>query len=114
MFSVFGLRRSNGPFALLFLLTASVACAQPLDAQDHALWLDSLYAVLKTDLENLTSKQEAYFSTDPHNGGPYVMWKGTPYAHLMVPIGSRELKTEDKPEAGEGSSSIGGGSPGGF
>jgi hypothetical protein len=24
-------------------------------------------------------------STDPANGGPYVMWKGTPYAHLMVP-----------------------------
>ncbi len=26
-------------------------------------------------------------STDPHNGGPYVMWKGTPYAHIMVPLG---------------------------
>lgn len=25
-------------------------------------------------------------STDPENGGPYVMWKGTPYAHIMVPI----------------------------
>jgi hypothetical protein len=25
-------------------------------------------------------------STDPHNGGPYVMWKGTPYAHVMVPV----------------------------
>lgn len=25
------------------------------------------------------------FSTDPGSGGPYVMWKGTPYAHLMVP-----------------------------
>lgn len=30
------------------------------------------------------------FPTDPQNGGPYVMWKGTPYAHLMVPIGSRD------------------------
>lgn len=29
------------------------------------------------------------FPTDPNNGGPYVMWKGSPYAHLMVPIGSR-------------------------
>ena len=29
------------------------------------------------------------YPTDPQNGGPYVMWKGTPYAHLMVPIGSR-------------------------
>lgn len=24
-------------------------------------------------------------STDPHNGGPFVMWKGTPYAHIMIP-----------------------------
>jgi len=30
------------------------------------------------------------FPSDPNNGGPYVMWKGTPYAHLMVPIGSRD------------------------
>ena len=28
-------------------------------------------------------------STDPNNGGPYVMWQGTPYAHLMVPVGPR-------------------------
>lgn len=28
-------------------------------------------------------------STDPHNGGPYVMWPGTPYAHLMIPTGPR-------------------------
>lgn len=24
--------------------------------------------------------------TDPHNGGPWVMWQGTPYAHVMVPV----------------------------
>lgn len=24
--------------------------------------------------------------TDPFNGGPYVMWKGTPYAHIMIPV----------------------------
>jgi hypothetical protein len=28
-------------------------------------------------------------STDSRAGGPYVMWKGTPYAHIMVPIGAR-------------------------
>ena len=27
-------------------------------------------------------------STDPNNGGPFVMWAGTPYAHIMVPIES--------------------------
>ncbi len=24
-------------------------------------------------------------STDPENGGPWVMWKGTPYVHVMIP-----------------------------
>jgi hypothetical protein len=24
--------------------------------------------------------------TDPENGGPWVMWKGTPYVHIMVPV----------------------------
>ncbi|WP_432696970.1 hypothetical protein ACQUQP_01010 [Marinobacterium sp. YM272] len=28
--------------------------------------------------------------SDPDNGGPYVMWKGTPYAHVMVPLGGRD------------------------
>ncbi len=26
------------------------------------------------------------FSDDPNNGGPFVMWKGTPYAHVMIPL----------------------------
>lgn len=26
------------------------------------------------------------FTDDPSQGGPYVMWKDTPYAHLMVPV----------------------------
>jgi hypothetical protein len=28
-------------------------------------------------------------STNPNNGGAYVMWKGTPYAHIMMPVGER-------------------------
>ncbi len=31
-------------------------------------------------------------STDPNNGGAYVMWKGTPYVHVMVPLGGRLTK----------------------
>ena len=27
-------------------------------------------------------------STDPHNGGPWIMWPDTPYIHLMIPIAS--------------------------
>jgi hypothetical protein len=28
----------------------------------------------------------AVFTTDHRSGGPYTMWAGTPYAHLMVPV----------------------------
>ena len=27
---------------------------------------------------------------DPTKGGPYVMWKDTPYAHLMVPVADKQ------------------------
>jgi hypothetical protein len=26
------------------------------------------------------------YTTDPHTGGPWIMWGGTPYEHLMVPV----------------------------
>jgi hypothetical protein len=29
------------------------------------------------------------FSDDPSSGNPYVMWKDTPYVHLMVPLENR-------------------------
>ena len=31
-----------------------------------------------------------FFPTDPKNGGPWVMWKGTPYAHVMVPVAPKQ------------------------
>jgi hypothetical protein len=31
--------------------------------------------------------------TDPQNGGPWVMWKGTKYAHVMVPTARVPNKT---------------------
>jgi hypothetical protein len=31
-------------------------------------------------------------SDDPENGGPYIMWKGTPYAHIMVPVAASTEK----------------------
>ncbi len=39
--------------------------------------------------------------TDPSNGGPFVMWKGTPYAHIMVPTtpaepAASEQKTKNR------------------
>jgi hypothetical protein len=37
--------------------------------------------IVTPDLKSL-----AGISTDPANGGPYVMYAGTPYAHIMAPI----------------------------
>ena len=31
-------------------------------------------------------------SSDPANGGPYVMFKGTPYAHIMAPVATTMAK----------------------
>ena len=49
-------------------------------------WVEGLGAhmmVLVPDVEALKN-----VSTDSKNGGPWVMWAGTPYAHLMIPIDS--------------------------
>lgn len=31
-----------------------------------------------------------HYPTDPDNGGPWVMWKGTPYAHVMIPVAGKK------------------------
>jgi hypothetical protein len=33
------------------------------------------------------------YPTDPKRGGPWVMWKGTPYAHVMVPVSPAKAAT---------------------
>ncbi len=33
------------------------------------------------------------YPSDPKNGGPWVMWRGTPYAHLMVPVAPAKMAT---------------------
>jgi hypothetical protein len=44
--------------------------------------------VLYADLKLLDA-----YPTDPKSGGPWVMWKGTPYAHLMVPVAPKQVAT---------------------
>jgi hypothetical protein len=49
-------------------------------------WVDQLGAhimVLVPDADTLRN-----VPTNPRNGGPWVMWAGTPYVHLMIPINS--------------------------
>jgi hypothetical protein len=33
------------------------------------------------------------YPTDPKNGGPWVMWKGAPYAHIMLPVSPTKAAT---------------------
>jgi len=42
--------------------------------------------ILVPDLNSLRG-----ISTDPANGGPYVMYAGTPYAHIMAPTGDSKM-----------------------
>jgi hypothetical protein len=42
--------------------------------------------ILVPDLKSLEG-----MSTDPKSGGPYVMYPGTPYAHIMAPIASAPM-----------------------
>jgi len=63
---------------------ANVSNSNPMasDTNNGDVWVQEgphlMIAVPKELLNGL--------SDDPYNGGPYVMWKDTPYAHLMVPI----------------------------
>ena len=57
---------------------------EPTGEEDWVTNLGAHMMILVPDrsaLENI--------STDHRNGGPWVMWPDTPYAHLMVPIDSR-------------------------
>ena len=56
---------------------------QPKPGDD---WVDGLKAHMMMLLPDRT--QLKHFPTHSKGGGPWVMWPGTPYAHLMLPIES--------------------------
>ena len=57
---------------------------EPTGPEDWVTDLHSHMMFLLPDRSKLDG-----FSTDHLNGGPWVMWPDTPYAHLMVPIDAR-------------------------
>lgn len=67
---------------------AHVSNADPFatDPKDGSVWVQEgpHLMILMPDPKALEG-----ISDDPNNGGPYVMWKGTPYAHVMVPVAPR-------------------------
>jgi hypothetical protein len=51
----------------------------PVNAEDYVETGPHLMIIVPKELlEGLT--------TDPSTGGPYVMWKDTDYAHIMIPV----------------------------
>lgn len=57
---------------------------EPTGEDDWVTDLGGHLMILIPDLSLLEG-----YSTDHRNGGPWVMWPDTPYAHLMVPVESR-------------------------
>lgn len=51
---------------------------------NDADWVEDLGAHLMVILPNHSDFSN--ISTDPNNGGPWIMWPNTPYAHIMIPI----------------------------
>jgi len=56
----------------------------PTDGDDWVTGVGAHLMLIVPDLSLLEG-----MTTDHRNGGPWVMWAGTPYAHLMIPIASR-------------------------
>ena len=52
-------------------------------AKDWVDGLDAHVMILVPDIQSMKN-----ISTEPKNGGVWIMWPDTPYAHLMLPIDS--------------------------
>jgi hypothetical protein len=68
---------------------APISNIKPDGKKEDGDWVEGL----KAHLMILVPDHSMYdnISTDPNNGGPWIMWPGTPYAHIMVPIDSYPL-----------------------
>lgn len=53
-------------------------------------WVEGLGAHIMVLVPDLASMKNV--PTDSRNGGPWIMWADTPYAHLMIPIDSYPSK----------------------
>ena len=65
---------------------APVSNITPGGKKEDGDWVEGM----KAHLMIIVPERSMYdnISTDPNNGGPWVMWSETPYAHIMVPIDS--------------------------
>jgi len=65
---------------------APISNITPAGKKEDGDWVDELNAHLMILVPDHASFDN--ISTDPRNGGPWIMWPGTPYAHIMIPIDS--------------------------
>lgn len=65
---------------------APISNITPAGKKEDGDWVDGLNAHLMVLVPDHASFDN--ISTDPKNGGPWIMWSGTPYAHIMIPIDS--------------------------
>lgn len=60
------------------------AATEPAAGEDWVASPPHVMLILPEDFD------KSVFSTDHESGGPYVMWAGTPYEHVMMPIAEAE------------------------
>ncbi len=65
---------------------APISNITPAGKKEDGDWVEGLRAHLMLLVPDHSSFDN--ISTDPNNGGPWIMWPGTPYAHIMIPIDS--------------------------
>ena len=65
---------------------APISNITPTGKKEDGDWVEGLKAHLMILVPDHSMFDN--ISTDPNNGGPWVMWPGTPYAHVMVQVDS--------------------------
>lgn len=65
---------------------APISNIRPDGKKEDGDWVENLKAHLMILVPDRSSFDN--ISTDPNNGGPWIMWPDTPYAHIMVPVDS--------------------------
>jgi len=65
---------------------APISNIKPSGKKEDGDWVEGLKAHLMLAVPDKSLYDN--ISTDPNNGGPWIMWSDTPYAHIMVPIDS--------------------------
>ena len=76
-------------FAYMLIGDSPVSNSDPYATEETSPddWVTHLGAHLMMLVPDLNMLEG--ISTDHMNGGPWVMWPNTPYAHLMIPVDSR-------------------------